>query len=242
MCLCATARSAQAQFTRDLAPKFFDAVTLVDSIKTDSARADSTTQASDGQDSIAAVPKRKVKLLPENIYPLTNVFWGESGLFRGLGWAPLTPDARRSELDFRRSLLSTHQIGGFVTWAGLVTTLVMGQIVLNSYNNLDFESALRLRPTHQTIATATFVSYMLTGLMSILAPPPLIQRSEWNTVSTHRVLSYFHFVGMLVTPYLAIRASGSRDINEIRSLRQAHQIAGYATAAILSAALIVVTF
>jgi hypothetical protein len=83
---------------------------------------------------------------------------------------------------------------------------------------------------------------MSTAAMSTFAPPPLIRRDEWNTVSTHKLFAIFHFSGMVAQPILAIMASNSRDLEQIRTLRRAHQIVGYFTLAALAAAMLTLTF
>ena len=71
-------------------------------------------------DSVPAVPMRK--LLPDNMSFMEKGLWGEKGILRGIGIAsPLTPEVRKSELGLRRTMLTAHQIGGFIT-LGLIGT------------------------------------------------------------------------------------------------------------------------
>jgi hypothetical protein len=188
----------------------------------------------------AETPMRALKLLPDHLTIFESVLWGSTGVFRR--FSPLTPEARRRELDFRRTMLSTHQVLGFATLALMTASVVFGQILLNDYEALRFEEALRNRQTHRTLSIITFGTYMSTAAMSTFAPPPLIRRDEWNTVSTHKLLAIFHFSGMVAQPILAIMASNSRDLEQIRTLRRAHQIVGYFTLAVLAAAMLTLTF
>ncbi len=197
----------------------------------DSARYDSTR---------AEIRTRTLKLLPDHLTIFESVLWGSAGVFRG--FSPLTPEARQRELDFRRTMLSTHQVLGFATLALMTASVVFGQILLNDYEALRFEEALRNRQTHRTLSIITFGTYMSTAAMSTFAPPPLIRRDEWNTVSTHKLFAIFHFSGMVAQPILAIMASNSRDLEQIRTLRRAHQIVGYFTLAALAAAMLTLTF
>ncbi|MDW8020281.1 MAG: hypothetical protein RMI34_09425 [Chloroherpetonaceae bacterium] len=183
---------------------------------------------------------RKPKLLPENMSIFESVFWGESGLFRGI--SPLTPEARRRELDFRRAMLSTHQLLGFATLGLMTASVVFGQVLLNDYEALRFDEAARNRQVHRTLSIITFGTYMTTAAMSTFAPPPLIRRDEWNTVTTHKLLAVVHLAGMIAQPILAISAANSRDFEQIRALRRAHQIVGYVTLAALATAMVVMTF
>ncbi len=197
----------------------------------DSARYDSTG---------AETRTRTLKLLPDHLTIFESVLWGSAGVFRG--FSPLTPETRQRELDFRRTMLSTHQVLGFTTLALMTASVIFGQILLNDYEALRFEEALRNRQTHRTLSIITFGTYMSTAAMSTFAPPPLIRRDEWNTVSTHKLFAIFHFSGMVAQPILAIMASNSRDLEQIRTLRRAHQIVGYFTLAALAAAMLTLTF
>lgn len=244
---------ALAQFKNDLAPQVFAA--RAHSFQERLARSSRLARASSPsllqrdfshhdalyRDSLdAQTPPRALKLLPDNLTIFESVFWGSGGVFRG--FSPLTPESRRRELEFRRAMLTTHQVLGFATLGLMSASVIFGQILLNDYEALRFEDALRNRQTHRTISIVTFGSYMSTAAMSIFAPPPLIRRDEWNTVTTHRLFAVIHLAGMIAQPILAISAANSRDFEQIRALRRAHQILGYVTLAALSAAMLVITF
>jgi hypothetical protein len=184
-------------------------------------------------------------LLPEHLSLMEQALWGENGFMRSSGIAPLTPSARKSELGVRRTMLTAHQIGGFLTMGLFIPTLIIGQQNINMWNDAaagiqPFDRALSQR--HQTIAVMTFVSYMATASMSIFAPPPFIRRDEASTTSLHKTLAWVHFTGMIATPFLASFASNSRSLNTGKQWRTAHQITAYVTAAAFTASLITVTF
>jgi len=174
------------------------------------------------------------KLLPDNMSFLERGLWGEHGILRGIGIASeLTPEVRRHELAVRRTMLSMHQIGGFVTLGLMGTTVYFGQKYLNNGLIAD-------RNTHTTFVLATIISYGTTAMLSVLSPPPLIRRDEISTISIHKTLAWIHFAGMIATPLLgrAISKSGSSYYDRAR----VHQIAAYITTAVFAASLIVVTF
>jgi hypothetical protein len=188
----------------------------------DSARVDSVPHA---------VNRR---LLPDNMSFVERGLWGENGLMRGIGLSsPLTPDVRKHELALRRTMLTAHQIGGFVTLGLMGTAVYYGQQSLNN------QSDRNLRNMHQTFVTATIISYSATGLLAVLAPPPFIRRDEVSTTTIHKMLAWVHFIGMVVTPILGSSLGHSMNYDQQARF---HQISAYITTATLAASLIVVTF
>ncbi len=174
----------------------------------------------------------KRSLLPEHMSLMERGLWGESGLLRAVGIAsPLTPDVRKGELTLRRTMLSVHQIGGFVTLGLMGTTVYYGQQVLNGRYDL--------LPRHKTFVAATIVSYSLTALMAVLSPPPLIRRDEVSTTTIHKTLAWVHFAGMIATPIIGRLIHNSTDYYRTAHF---HQASAYITTAALAASLIVITF
>ncbi len=182
-------------------------------------------------DSVAPPPKQR--LLPNNLSLMEKGLWGESGVLRGIGLVPsLTPEERRSELSLRRTMLTAHQIGGFVTLGLMGSAVYFGQKIIDGQTGY--------RRNHQIFVTATIISYSTTGLLAVLSPPPLIRRDEVSTTTIHKTLAWVHVAGMIVTPILGgmiRRRSGSSVQSE-----RFHQIAGYFTTATFAASMIVVTF
>ena len=159
--------------------------------------------------------------------------WGEDGVVRGIGLEPpLTPNERRSELSLRRTMLTAHQIGGFVTLGLMIGAVYFGQQIIDGHPEY--------RRNHQYFVTATIISYSATGLLAILSPPPLIRRNEVSTTTIHKTLAWIHVAGMIITPILGgmikRRSSSAMESEHI------HQISGYLTTATFAASMIVVTF
>ena len=174
------------------------------------------------------------RLMPENLSFVENKLWGEDGLMRTTGLAsPLSPEARKNELTLRRTMLTIHQIGGFVTLGLMGTAVYYGQ------QSLDNPRIRTYRRDHQTFVTATIASYAVTGLLAALSPPPLIRRDETSTTSIHKTLAWIHFAGMILTPILGASLHRSFSYNQLAHF---HQISAYVTLATLAAALIVITF
>ncbi len=175
---------------------------------------------------------RKRRLLPKNISLMERAFWGESGVFRATGIAPLTPESRKAELEVRRLMLTAHQTAGIATLGLMIATVVVGQ----RYIDGDFT----LYDTKRRLGNATVIAYMTTAAFSLFAPPPAVRRDEWNTISTHKLFAVIHFTGMILTPILANRiASPSGDYNQKVRI---HQTAAYITTAAFSASIISLAF
>ena len=175
------------------------------------------------------------KLLPDNMSFLERGLWGEHGLVRGIDIAsPLTPEVRKHELAVRRTMLTMHQIGGFVTLGLMGAAVVYGQRSLDHLQRRD-------RELHQTYVTATIISYSATALLAVLSPPPLIRREgESSTTTLHKTLAWIHAAGMIATPLLG--AAINRRGASFRDQARVHQIAAYITTSVFAASFVVVTF
>ena len=184
----------------------------------------------------------KPRLLPENMSFMERGLWGEDGILRGLGIAsPLTPEVRKHELDVRRTMLTMHQIGGFLTLGSMIATVYFGQKSLNSpYTGQPKDP---YRGTHQAFVTSTLILYGATGLMSILSPPPVIRRDEISTTTIHKTLAWVHFAGMILTPIIGKTILKRGPVGRYADLNQArfHQISGYITTAVFATSMIVIT-
>lgn len=182
-------------------------------------------------DSLSQPPKHS--LLPPNMSIMEKWLWGENGVLRETGIvSPLSPQERKSELSLRRTMLTTHQIGGFVTLALMGSAVYFGQQVIDGHREY--------RRNHQYFVTATIISYSATGLLAVFSPPPLIRRDEVSTTTIHKTLAWIHVAGMIITPILGgmIKHRGSSTLES----EHIHQISGYITTAVFTASMITVTF
>jgi hypothetical protein len=182
-------------------------------------------------DSVQTPPKRS--LLPSNMSFVEKGLWGENGLVRSIGIAsPLTPDVRKHELDVRRTMLTAHQIGGFVTLGLMISAVYTGQRYLNSGDRSD-------RRVHDNLVGFTVGAYGLTAALSVLSPPPVIRRDEMSTTSIHKTLAWVHFLGMVVTPIIGATLRRSMNYDQMARF---HQIAAYVSTAAMAASMIIITF
>ena len=204
---------------------------------------DKATFASDFTETDSLPPPVRRKLLPDNMSIMERGLWGEGGILRGIGIAsPLTPEARKHELAVRRTMLTMHQIGGFLTLGSMIATDYFGQMSLSNRNTGQRDDPYRSR--HQTFVTSTIILYSATGLLAILSPPPLIRRDETSTTTIHKTLAWIHVAGMVLTPLIGNTILKRGPVGRYADLNQArfHQISAYATTAVFAASMIVVTF
>jgi hypothetical protein len=169
------------------------------------------------------------KLLPEHIFITQRLFWGEKGLLRTTKISTLNAENREKEMKIRRAMLKLHQVGGFVTLAGMIAQGIIGAKL---YNNPTSE----LRQLHESMGAFVNVSYISTALLSFTAPPPLVNRKGVSSIKIHKGLAMVHLTGMIATNILA----GQLEQNP--SLKPYHRAAAYTTFVAFAAAAVVIKF
>jgi hypothetical protein len=183
------------------------------------------------------------KLLPDNMSLMEKGLWGENGFVRTIGIAsPLTPEVRKHELGIRRTMLTMHQIGGFLTLGSMLATIYYGQMSLN--NRYTGQRDDPYRNGHENFVAATIGLYGATGLLAILTPPPLIRRDETSTTTIHKTLAWIHVAGMILTPIIGQTILKRGPAGRYADLTQArfHQVSAYITTAVFATSMIIVTF
>jgi hypothetical protein len=173
--------------------------------------------------------KKDTALLPPKIIFTQRIFWGEKGLFRSWGWAPLTVDQRKKEMQTRRFMLKAHQVLGFVTLGGMVAQGIVGSQLYNGKSDL--------KDTHEALATGINITYSMGALMSLFAPPPLVNRDKGLTsLRMHKWLAVVHMSGMIATNILAGQIDNNPDLKPI------HRAVAFTTFAAYTAAVVVIKF
>jgi len=168
-------------------------------------------------------------LLPKKILLTQRLFWGEKGLLRITGMAPLNAEQRKKELAIRRVMLTSHQVLGFITLGGMVAQGIVGGQLYNGKFNL--------RTTHEMLGRGVTLSYGLTAAASRFAPPPLINRDKKITsIRLHKWLSIVHMSGMIATNILG------NSIKNNPELKPVHRAVAYTTFATYAASIIVIKF
>lgn len=179
-------------------------------------------------DLIAEQPK-DTALVPKKMLITQRMLWGEKGLMRTTGIAPLTIDSRKKEMQVRRSFLKVHQALGFVTLGGMVAQGIVGSQL--------YKGNHQVKDLHEMLATGINVTYSLGAVTSLFAPPPMVNRDRKITsLRLHKWLAVAHMSGMIATNIL----SGLADENV--KYKSAHRTVAYATFASFAAAMIVIKF
>ena len=93
------------------------------------------------------------ELLPERMVFTQRIFWGEKGLLRKTGIAPLNLKNREKELKLRRSFLKTHQILGYATLGTMIAQGIIGGKLYNGDNSL--------YKTHKTMGKVVNAGYFI---------------------------------------------------------------------------------
>ena len=168
------------------------------------------------------------ELLPERIIFTQKIFWGENGILRKTGIAPLNLENREKELKLRRSMLKTHQILGYFTLGAMVAQGFIGGELYNAtgdrYNSL--------YKTHKNMSKVVNVGYFTGAALSLFSPPPLANKKTkgFSSIKAHRFLSNIHFSAMVITNMVS-------DSN-----KKAHKAAAYTAFASYATAVIVFKF
>jgi hypothetical protein len=168
------------------------------------------------------------ELLPERIIFTQKIFWGENGILRKTGIAPLNLENREKELKLRRSMLKTHQILGYFTLGAMVAQGFIGGELYNAtgdrYNSL--------YKTHKNMSKVVNAGYFTGAALSLFSPPPLVNKKTegFSSIKAHRFLSNIHFSAMVITNMVS-------DSN-----KKAHKAAAYTSFASYATAVIVFKF
>ena len=163
-------------------------------------------------------------LLPERMIITQRLFWGENGLLRKTGIAPLNLENREKELKIRRKMLKAHQIIGYTTLAAMVAQGFIGGKLYNG----DYS----LYKTHKNMAKVVNATYFTGAALSLFSPPPLTNKKTkgFSSIKAHRFLSNIHFSAMIITNMVS-------DSN-----KKAHKAAAYTAFASYATAVVVFKF
>jgi len=166
------------------------------------------------------------ELLPKKMLLTQRIFWGQKGLLRPI--SPLTEVNREKELKLRRGMLVTHQVLGFATLGGMIGQGIVG----NKLYNTTGSNYGKVKDLHEGLGAFVNITYSTTAVMSLFAPPPLINRDKkLSAIRIHKWLSVVHMSSMIATNLLA--ESDNRKL---------HRAAAYTAFASYAAAVIAIKF
>ena len=172
-------------------------------------------------------------LLPRKMLFTQRVFWGPKGLLRTMNIAPLTPEGRAHELKVRRTMLITHQIGGFVTLAGFIAQGILGAKLYKAQG----QEYVDTKMWHERSATFINVAYGTTLVLSLTAPPPVVgAKKGFTSIKLHKYLAIVHLTGMVATNILAHMIENNPE------LKPYHRAAAYTTFGAYAASILALTF
>ena len=162
-------------------------------------------------------------LLPKKMIFTQKIFWGERGILRKTGIAPLNLKNREKELKLRKSFIQAHEILEYVTLSAMISNIIVGDKYYSGDDNL--------YKTFKTTGDIVNAGY-LTGLtLSLFSPPPPVNKKTKGFGSkTHKFLSNIHLGGMIITNIVS-------DQN-----KKAHKAATYSSFASYATAVLVFKF
>lgn len=160
---------------------------------------------------------------------------------------PADPATRARQADVtrrlgvRRKMLELHQLGGFLTLAGLTLTVTFGQInYLDKYAGGGDSG--RFYKAHQFTAIGTAVIFGATGLLALFAPSPTDKPLRLDTSTLHKLAMSIATAGMLAQIILGPFTASKEGTTAQRNYALAHQIIGYTTLVATAAGFTVLTF
>ena len=174
--------------------------------------------------SLISEEQNQIELLPERMVFTQSLLWGKNGLFRKTGIYPLNIENREKELKIRKTMLTAHQVLGYVTLASMIAQGIIGGKLYNGQDNL--------YDTHKTMGNIVNVGYFTGAGLSLFAPPPLINKKVkgFNSIKAHKILAAIHFSSMVATNYY-------KDKN-----KKNHKAAAYTAFASYATAVLVIKF
>ncbi len=153
--------------------------------------------------------RAQTKNIPDNLPFHTKILWGEEGILRRINF---TPKNRTEELKLRVKMLQLHQ------------KLSLGTMLLFGYQsylgNQMVKGDYSKRDLHSSLSRYVWSSYMVSAGLSYLAPPALKYSKRKDSMALHRYLSWFHFSGMAIIPYLGYNIHNAPDYDSAVKLHQ----------------------
>lgn len=168
-------------------------------------------------------------LKPNKMLFTQKWIWGENGLLQGRYAGKDLAESRKIDLRIRRQMLQIHQIGGFVTLAGMVAQGILGSQLYNGN--------YKIKDAHENLGMAINLTYGITAINSLFAPPSSFQRDKKiSSIRLHKWLAVVHLSGMIATNILA------SQIENNPNLKPYHRAAAYTAFAGLATSMIVIKF
>ncbi len=153
--------------------------------------------------------------------------------------------AKQAELERslarRREMLQLHQLGGFLTLAGLTLTVAIGQANYSDKYGGGGDTG-RFITLHRWTALGTTAVFTATGLLAVFAPVPIEKKVRLDTAMLHKIAMGVATAGMVSQVVLGFVTASKEGSIAQRDYALAHQIIGYTTLAAATAGFTVLTF
>ena len=109
-------------------------------------------------------------------------------------------------------MLQLHQKIAMGTFGAFSYQSYLGNQMINGdYENWDL---------HSRLSKVVWISYMSSAALSYFAPPAMKYNKKIDSMTIHRYLSWIHFSGMAVIPYLGYSIANSDDPNRAVKVHQ----------------------
>jgi len=148
----------------------------------------------------------------------------------------------QARIDRRRTMLKLHQGLGIAMAAGIATTTVLGQLQFNDSfrGGGDDRNLLGL---HRGFAIGTSALFASVGLLGLLAPEPFEkEKTEWDTISYHKLFMALATAGMVAQIILGVMATDRYGKLSETDMATAHQVVGFATLGAVTAGVVTLFF
>ena len=156
--------------------------------------------------------------MPKNMPVHTKIFWGDNGLFRKLN---IAPKSRSSELRLRVKMLQFHQKIALGTLGLFSYQSYLGnQMIKGDYSN---------HSRHSILSKYVWSMYMSSAAFSYFAPPAMKYNKSYDSMKIHRMLSWVHFSGMAIIPYLGYKIHQTDNLDSYNAAVKTHQVIALST-------------
>lgn len=195
---------------------------------------------------ISAADNQAEPLLPQHILFTQRMLWGKKGLMRNFNYFKLTPENRARELKIRRVMLTTHQIMGFATLAGMVAQGIVGSNLFDYSVNGKVGDSQSTKDLHESLAAAVNICYFTTAGLAFFTPPKMLDdKKGYSSVKLHMGLAIVHLTGMVATNVLAGQIESAKENGNYalsKDLKIYHRAAAFTAFGSFAAAMIVLSF
>jgi hypothetical protein len=145
----------------------------------------------------------------------------------------------------RRRMLKTHQALGLTTLGLMAATTIVGQLNYSDLYSPHHAGTGNYIWPHRLLAYSTALSFGAAGGFALLSPESTDEHPGFDTTDMHKIFVGGATLGMLTQiglGFVTARYAESGNPKDLSRMARYHQISGYATTGLLSAAAITWVF